>query len=83
MAVYVMMIKEMENDKKVVYKFGPNEDKLGEIEFDKKTRKFEIAEKVDDDNISNEAYERWAAERIVRVVAREDGKFPERMSVEK
>lgn len=83
MAVYVMMIKEMENDKKVVYKFGPNEKKLGKIEFDKETRKFEVAEKVNDASVSDEAYERWVVERIVRIVAREGGIFPERTSVEK
>lgn len=29
MAVYILMIKLEDNEKKVVYKFGPNEKRMG------------------------------------------------------
>ena len=35
MAVYVKMIKKFDDEKRVVYQFGPNEKQMGEIEFDK------------------------------------------------
>ncbi|WP_143812894.1 hypothetical protein [Paenilisteria weihenstephanensis] len=77
------MIKELENDVMVSYKFGPNEQQLGIIEFNKKARKFKVVEEVNEPHVSNEAYEHWAIERIVRVVAREGSVFPARMVVEK
>lgn len=38
MAAYVKMIKMMDDDKKVVYRFGSNEVQMGEIEFDKEEK---------------------------------------------
>jgi len=35
MAVYMKMIKKFDDDRKVIYQFGPNENQMGEIEFDK------------------------------------------------
>ena len=37
MAVYVKMIKKFDDEKRVVYQFGPNEKQMGEIEFDKRS----------------------------------------------
>ena len=42
MAVYIKMIKKYDDDKKVVYRFGPNERLMGEIEFDKEEKIFNI-----------------------------------------
>ena len=40
MAVYVKMIKKFDDEKRVVYQFGPNEKQMGEIEFDKEKKIF-------------------------------------------
>ncbi|MFI2859240.1 nuclease-related domain-containing protein [Paenibacillus sp. JSM ZJ436] len=36
MAVFVLMLKDYENEQKVVYSYGPNEETVGKIEYDKK-----------------------------------------------
>lgn len=72
MAVFVLMTK-MED----------NEEYMGIIEFDKVNRAFNIRESVNDGIISNTAYERWAAEKIVKLMYKEGGIFPEVTSVEK
>lgn len=38
MAVYVKMIKMIDDEKRVIYQFGPNENQMGEIEFDKEKK---------------------------------------------
>ncbi|MDE6568333.1 MAG: hypothetical protein K2K70_11460 [Lachnospiraceae bacterium] len=83
MAVFVLMIKKEENEEKVVYKFGPNEEHMGIIEFDKVNRAFSIQKSVNDGIISNKAYEGWAAEKIVKLMYKEGGEFPDIVSVEK
>lgn len=40
MAVYVKMIKMFDDEKRVIYQFGPNENQMGEIEFDKEKKVF-------------------------------------------
>ena len=76
MAVYVKMIKKFDDEKRVVYQFGPNEKQMGEIEFD-------ILNQVNDSRISNQAYENWASEQILKIMFRNDGQFPDVTSVEK
>lgn len=83
MAVYLKMIKIFDDDKKVIYQFGPNENQMGEIEFDKENKTFHILKQVNDVQISNEAYEKWASEQIVKIMFRDKGKFPNVTSVEK
>ena len=83
MAVYVLMIKLEDNEEKVVYKFGPNEKHMGVIEFNKIKKEFNILESVNDGVLSNKAYERWAAEKIAKLMYKEDEKFPEIIAVEK
>lgn len=53
MAVYVKMIKKFDDEKRVVYQFGPNEKQMGEIEFDKEKKIFNILNQVNDSRISN------------------------------
>ena len=65
MAVYVKMIKKFDDEKRVVYQFGPNEKQMGEIEFDKEKKIFNILNQVNDSRISNQAYENWASEQIL------------------
>lgn len=83
MAVYILMIKLEENEEKVVYKFGPNESHMGIIEFNKLKREFTIQASVNDGILSNKAYERWAAEKIAKLMYKEDGIFPKTITVEK
>lgn len=35
MAIYVMLLKEHEDETRVVYRFGSNEEEMGRISFDK------------------------------------------------
>lgn len=83
MAVYVKMIKKFEDEKRVVYQFGPDEEQMGEIEFDKEKRIFNILHQVNDPGISNQAYENWASEQIIKIMFRNNGQFPDVTSVEK
>ena len=83
MAVYVLMIKLEDNEEKVVYKFGPNEKHMGVIEFNKIKKEFNILDSVNDGVLSNKAYERWAAEKIAKLMYKENGKFPNTTAVEK
>ena len=77
MAVYVKMIKKFDDEKRVVYQFGPNEKQMGEIEFDKEKKIFNILNQVNDSRISNQAYENWASEQILKIMFRNDGQFPD------
>lgn len=36
MAVFVLMIKDFENEDRVVYFYGPHENAMGRIEYNKK-----------------------------------------------
>lgn len=83
MAVYIKMIKKYDDDKKVVYRFGPNERLMGEIEFDKEEKIFNILGQVNDSRISNQSYENWAMEQIIKIMYRDNGQFPDVTSVEK
>ena len=77
------MIKKYDDDKKVVYRFGPNERLMGEIEFDKEEKIFNILGQVNDSRISNQSYENWAMEQIIKIMDRDNGQFPDVTSVEK
>jgi len=78
----MLMTKEYEDDEKVVYLFGPNELTYGTIEYDKVLKKLNVIEEVEGDAISNEAYVKWAAQRIGRILYNEGGEFPQQTSVE-
>ncbi|MBD5135836.1 MAG: hypothetical protein HDT39_07725 [Lachnospiraceae bacterium] len=83
MAVYVLMNKIEDNKEKVVYEFGPNENTMGIIEFNKIEKSFSVIKNVSDDTSINTAYERWAAEKIAKIMYRGNGEFPDVTSVEK
>ena len=42
MAAYVKMIKKFDDNKRVLYEFGPNEYQMGKIEFDKENNNFNV-----------------------------------------
>lgn len=77
----MIMKKVLENKEVVVYQFGPSEKSMGKIEFNKELKKIIILEQVNDGRISNEAYEHWAAQKLVRIY-RLKGEFPNNMAVE-
>lgn len=83
MAVYMLMIKYLEDADKVVYDFGPNESQLGRIEYSKKDKKLRIHKDVNDSNISNDSYVKWASQRIGQILYRENRVFPDKTSVER
>ena len=83
MLTYVKMIKKIDDEKRVIYQFGPDENQMGEIEFDKVKKIFHILKQVNDLQISNQAYENWAAQQIMKIMFRNNGEFPDVTSVEK
>lgn len=83
MAVYVKMIKKFDDERRVIYRFGPNENQMGEIEFDKEKKVFSILKHVNGSKISKQAYENWASEQIIKIMYRNKGQFPDVTSVEK
>ena len=83
MAAYVKMIKKFDDDRKVIYQFGPNENQMGEIEFDKKRKEFRVLKQVNDKRHSNQVYEEWASQQILKIMYRNNGQFPDATSVEK
>lgn len=46
MAFYVLLLKESEDDNKVVYRFGLSEEELGRLDLDKLTGKVKEIEPV-------------------------------------
>lgn len=82
MASFVLLIKEFEDDDRVVYKFGPNEKVMGKIELNKKTRMFNELESVQDSVQSPQFYFNRAAQRLARCFIKEGGKFPDKTTFE-
>lgn len=73
MAFYVLLLKESEDDNKVVYRFGPNEEELGRLQVDKLTGKVKEIEPAPTYN-SSALFPR-AATKIYRHW--KEGNFPE------
>lgn len=53
------------------------------LSLTKKKKNFNILNQVNDSRISNQAYENWASEQILKIMFRNDGQFPDVTSVEK
>lgn len=81
MAIYVTMSKEYEDEEKVAYSFGPNEEIQGKIEFNKLTKKYQLLEAIEDEETNRKPYARWAAEQIA--LCYKKGVFPDKTSVER
>ena len=82
MAVYVLLLKEYEDEEKVIYKYGPNEEITGKIEYNKKSNKLFEIEPIIKEGISNDFYVKRAAQKLAVISVRENGVFPERTTVE-
>ena len=53
------------------------------LSLTKQKKNFNILNQVNDSRISNQAYENWASEQILKIMFRNDGQFPDVTSVEK
>lgn len=82
MAVYVLLLKEYEDEEKVIYKYGPNEEILGKIQYDKKLDKIIEIKPIVKEGVSNEFYFRRAAQKIAVMSKMEGNIFPNIISRE-
>ncbi|MEC0531345.1 hypothetical protein P8863_02130 [Bacillus spizizenii] len=82
MAVYILLLKEYEDDETVVYKFGPNENTMGKMQLNKITRRFSALEEIPDKDFPSPFYFDRAAQRLAVCLVREGGIFPEKTAFE-
>lgn len=82
MASLILLVKQTEDDEKVIYRFGPNERKMGLIEMNKIKESVKELEPVQVDGVSPSFFFNRAAQWLVRCLFREGGKFPDRTTVE-
>lgn len=83
MAIFLIMNKIEDNKDKVVYEFGPNEKSMGVVEYNKIEDRFSVKKKFGDSASLSMLYERCAAEKIAKIIRRENGEFPDVTFVEK
>ncbi len=74
MAFYVLILKKQEDDDKVVYRFGPDEQNLGILKLSKKDGEIEEIIQVPVDNSS--AFFTRAATKVYRHW--KQGEFPQK-----
>jgi len=82
LAAYVLLLKEYEDEEKVIYSFGPNEVNMGKIELNKRTRMFSELEAISDSSIPSKFYFDRAAQKLAICLARGGGVFPDRTTFE-
>lgn len=82
MAVYVLLLKEYEDETKVIYKYGPNEGTTGKIGYDKKLNKLMEIEPITKEGIPNDFYLNRAARKLALLSVKGNGEFPEKTSIE-
>ncbi|PYE48596.1 hypothetical protein HUB98_22465 [Paenibacillus barcinonensis] len=82
MASMIFLVKQAEDEEKVIYRFGPDERKMGLIEMNKIKESVKELEPVQVDGVSPSFFFNRAAQWLVRCLFREGGKFPERTIVE-
>lgn len=82
MASYVLLLKDYEDDEKVIYRFGPHEESMGKIQLDKVTGKLLEVEAIPDQELPSRFYFDRAAMKLATCLIRENGMFPERMTFE-
>lgn len=82
MASYVLLLKDYEDDEKVIYRFGPHEESMGKIQLDKVTGKLLEVEAIPDQELPSRFYFDRAAMKLATCLIRENGMFPERVAFE-
>ena len=75
MATYLMLIKVFDDAEKVIYKFGPTEESLGEIEFNLVNEEFRQLERIP--GTTKDHMFMKAASAIARCYTEGDG-FPDK-----
>lgn len=74
-----LLLKESEDDDSVTYRFGPGEERMGRLRFDKATREIDVLEPVPEP--TEERYHESAWIKLPRVT-RQGLDFPERAAYE-
>ncbi|WXR61467.1 hypothetical protein WG909_14350 [Peptostreptococcaceae bacterium AGR-M142] len=82
MAVYVLLLKYYEDDDKIIYKYGPNKDIMGKIEYNKTHNKLIEIEPINKDAISNKFYVNRAAQKIASITLKKNRIFPNKITIE-
>ncbi|MCD1259457.1 hypothetical protein B5M42_011490 [Paenibacillus athensensis] len=82
MASFVLLLKEYEDDEKVIYRFGPNEQAMGKIELNKQEETIQEIEPVENAHNDSKFYFNRAAQRLARCLYNENGQFPEKTTFE-
>lgn len=78
MATYVLMLREYEDNEKVIFKFGPNESTMGKVAINKITKEYSEIEPVP--GTENKFYYNCTVSKLLRYLMDNDGKgFPEKM----
>jgi hypothetical protein len=82
MAVFVIMLKDYEDEERVVYCYGPNEETMGKIEYDKKNGVINQLFPIDSDNYPDDFFFKRAGRRLARMIIKENNNFVERTTIE-
>ncbi|MCV9952176.1 hypothetical protein [Paenibacillus sp. BT-177] len=82
MAVYIFMLKEYEDEERVVYNYGPSEEIMGKIEYDKKNVVINQIAPIVSDNYADEFFFKRAGRRLAKMIIKENGSFVEKTTIE-
>ncbi|MDK1001435.1 hypothetical protein ABES74_11275 [Bacillus subtilis] len=82
MAVYILLLKEYEDNETVVYKLGPHENTMGKMKLNKIIRKFSELEEIPDKDLPSTFYFDLAVQRLAVCLEREEVVFPEKTAFE-
>jgi hypothetical protein len=77
-ATYVLMLKVYEDSEKVIFKFGPNEERMGKVEMNKITKAYNENEPIP--GIQSSFYFNCTVSKLLRYLKENEGnEFPDRM----
>lgn len=82
MAVFILMLKEFEDETKVVYLYGPNEDSMGKIEYDKKKEVINQISPICSNEFDDEFFFKRAGRRLSRMIIKDNQNFVDRTTIE-
>lgn len=76
MGIYVLLLKEYEDESMVIYRLGPTAKQMGRIELSKATHHFFELEPVPGTAQDSQIYFQRAVWRLARCLREENGVFP-------
>ncbi|WP_413366916.1 hypothetical protein [Lysinibacillus sp. 3P01SB] len=82
MAVFVVMVKDFEDEDRVVYFYGPNENTMGRIEYDKKHGVINQISPIESNDFADDFFFKRAGRRLSRMIMRENHNFVDRTTIE-